>query len=57
MPDWTATTEAAMAAVVAGRFDGLCSLFERSRSQKRWNFERGLGLDASAGRVALLLTG
>lgn len=55
--DWTATTEAAIAAVVAGTLDGLCSLLERSRSQKRWNFERGFGLEASAGKVALLLTG
>ena len=46
-----------MAAVVAGMLDGLCSLLERSRSQNRWNLERGFGLDASAGKVALLLTG
>jgi hypothetical protein len=56
-PVWTATTEAAMAVVVAGMLEGLCSLLERSRSQNRWNLERGFGLDASAGRVALRLTG
>ncbi len=57
VPVWTATTEAAMVVVVAGMLDGLCSLLERSRSQNRWNLERGFGLDASAGKVALLLTG
>ena len=57
VPVGTATTDAAMAAVVGGMLDGLCSLLERSRSQNRWNLERGFGLDASAGKVALLLTG
>ena len=35
VPDGTATTDAAMAVVVAGMLDGLCSLLERSRSQNR----------------------
>lgn len=45
---------AAAAAAAAASVDEDFSL-ERSRSQKRWNFERGFGLDASVGSVALRL--
>jgi len=47
-------TEAAMEEEVAAGVSEDFSL-ERSRSQKRGNFERGFGLDASAGSVALRL--
>jgi len=45
--------EAGMEEVAAGVKEDFS--LERSRSQKRWNFERGFGLDASAGSVALRL--
>ena len=53
-------TEAGMEEVAAAATAAAASVdedfsLERSRSQKRWNFERGFGLDASVGSVALRL--